>query len=90
MEIGIRELRGDLATFVRRAGTGESILVTVSGRPVARLGPVDGAERSPTLDQLVAVGAVIAPRVRADDRPVVRTRLPVDARPDRELRKVRG
>ncbi|MCU0309348.1 MAG: type II toxin-antitoxin system prevent-host-death family antitoxin [Acidimicrobiales bacterium] len=90
MEIGIRELRADLAAVVRRAGAGESVVVTVSGRPVARLGPVDTPDPSPGLDQLVAVGAVIPPRVRPDDRPVARARIPVDARPERELRKVRG
>lgn len=39
--IGIRELRADLAALVRRAGNGQQVVVSVGGRPVARLGPVD-------------------------------------------------
>jgi prevent-host-death family protein len=88
MEIGIRELRSGLATFVRRAAEGESIVVTQSGRPVAVLGPVDGG-RADGLAQLVAHGAVRAPRLRPSPEPVERERMPVDARSDVELRKVR-
>ena len=46
MHVGIRELRADLASTVRRAAAGESIVVTVGGRPVARLGPLDGGPPS--------------------------------------------
>lgn len=88
MAIGIRELRADLATHVRRAAAGESIVVTVSGRPAALLGPLGGG-RAQALDDLVATGAVLAPRLRPGRRSVVRERLPVDARSDVELRKVR-
>ena len=88
MQIGIRELRAGLAAYVRRAAAGESIVVTQSGRPVAVLGPVDGS-RAPGLDDLIAHGAVVAPRVRAGRAGVERERLPVDARSDVELRKVR-
>lgn len=42
--IGLRELRQDASGVVRRVEGGESIEVTVSGRPVARLVP---AGRSP-------------------------------------------
>ncbi len=89
MRIGVRDLRADLAGVVRRAAAGESFVITVSGRPAATLGPVGGTQPGPTLDELVALGAVVAPRTRADDRPVPRERVPVDARSDRELRKVR-
>jgi prevent-host-death family protein len=40
MEIGLRELRQHASDLVRRAEQGESITVTVSGRPAARLVPV--------------------------------------------------
>ncbi|MDO9356739.1 MAG: type II toxin-antitoxin system prevent-host-death family antitoxin [Solirubrobacteraceae bacterium] len=36
------ELRDDLARVLRRAEAGECIVVTVSGREVAELGPVQG------------------------------------------------
>ena len=84
----MRELRADLAAHVRRAAAGESIVVTQSGRPVAVLGPVGGA-RQPVLAELIAHGAVVAPRVRPSTRAHERERLPVDARSDVELRKVR-
>ena len=39
--LGVRELRNQTAATVRRAGGGERILITVDGRPVAQLGPID-------------------------------------------------
>jgi prevent-host-death family protein len=38
--IGLRELRQDASTFVRRVQEGESFTVTVQGRPAAQLVPV--------------------------------------------------
>ena len=86
MRIGIRELRADLANLVRRAGAGEEVIVTVGGTPVARLGPLGGGSSS--LDDLVASGAVVAPRARRHPEPEV-VDVPVDARSDRALRDVR-
>ncbi len=86
--IGIRELRAGLSGYVRRAAAGETIVVTVSGRPVAVLAPVNAAPE-PSLDDLVALGVVLAPRGRRAAHPVSRERLPVDARSDAELRTVR-
>jgi len=87
MHIGIRELRSDLASAVRRASAGESIVVTVGGRPVARLGPLDPGG-GPTLDDLIATGAVVPPRRRRPpDAEVVEVAVDVDV--DRALRDVR-
>jgi len=88
MQIGVRELRAGLSGFVRRAAAGESIVVTQSGRPVAVLGPV-GGHHPPGLEDLLAHGLVVAPRVRPSSTAPARERLPVDARSDVELRKVR-
>jgi prevent-host-death family protein len=88
MAIGVRQLRAGLAGFVRRAAAGESIVVTVSGRPAAVLGPV-GPGGTLTLDDLVAAGAVVGPRARRHRADVERERLPVDARSDVELRRIR-
>jgi prevent-host-death family protein len=38
-QVGLRELRQQASELVRRAEQGEELLVTVSGRPAARLGP---------------------------------------------------
>lgn len=88
MQIGVRELRANLAGLVRRARAGESIVITVSGRPAAVLGPLGGTADA-GLDDLVATGAVVPPRARAGRPSAPRTPLPVDARSDAELRKVR-
>lgn len=37
--VGLRELRQDASGLVRRAQAGEEIMITVSGRPGARLVP---------------------------------------------------
>ncbi len=50
--IGVRQLQQNAATTVERVRLGESIEVTVRGRPVARLVPVAGS----LLDQLEAAG----------------------------------
>src|SRR5258706_4698436 len=73
LRVGIRELRNDVAAVVRRAAAGERIVVTVDGRPVAQLGPLEPAG-TPTLDDLVASGHAVAPR-----RPPPPAPPPVDA-----------
>ena len=99
MHVGIRELRADLANAVRRAGAGESIVVTVGGRPVARLGPLD-AGGGPSLDELIAAGALVPPRLpmrrSSATSGVAELRrepevvdVPVDATTERALREVR-
>jgi prevent-host-death family protein len=40
-----RELRNNIAEVLRRAEAGERITITVAGRPVAELGPVQTARR---------------------------------------------
>ena len=90
-ELGIRQLRGELATVVRRAAAGDSIDISVGGRAVARLGPLVGTSAAPAaLADLIATGAVIAPRrsdARAASGAVVVWR---NVRLDRLLREIRG
>jgi prevent-host-death family protein len=38
-----RDLRNKVGAILRRAEAGESFTITVRGRPVARLGPLEGA-----------------------------------------------
>ena len=40
-----RELRNDVSTILKRVEAGEEFVVTVSGRPVAELRPVGGAQK---------------------------------------------
>ena len=97
-ELGIRELRADLAARIRRASVGESTVITVNGRPAARLGPLDatgpggGGSRGGdvSLTALIASGALVPPR-RAD-RHVPEGTVAVwgAVRLDRLLREVRG
>jgi prevent-host-death family protein len=78
--IGIRELRADLAALVRRAGAGQEVVVSVGGRPVARLGPV-----GETLDP-----SVLPPR--RSDPPRLGPPIAVwsGVRLDRALKELRG
>jgi antitoxin (DNA-binding transcriptional repressor) of toxin-antitoxin stability system len=90
--IGIRDLRADLATHVRRAAAGTATTITVDGKAVAVLGPLSpaGNDQHATIAALVASGALIAPR-RLDGR-VADGTVPTwgGVRLDRLLREVRG
>jgi prevent-host-death family protein len=43
-----KELRNHVGEVLRRAEAGEELTITVSGRPVAQLGPVRGAHWVPS------------------------------------------
>ena len=88
--IGIRDLRTDLAAAVRRAATGQRVVISVGGRAVAQLGPIEPEQGQTVLADLVAAGAVIAPR-RCDAARLSRP-VPVwsGVRLDRALKELRG
>jgi antitoxin (DNA-binding transcriptional repressor) of toxin-antitoxin stability system len=89
--MNMRMLRSGLAAALRRAEAGERIVVTVGGRAVAQLGPVEtlATDAQPTLDDLAARGLVI--RARRTDPPTaeVVVALPVGARLDRLVAEIR-
>ncbi len=87
--VGIRQLRNQVAGVIRRARGGERIVVTVDGIPVAQLGPLEPTGR-PCLDDLIATGAVLAPRRPDRPPPPPPAPLPVDARVDRVVAEIRG
>jgi prevent-host-death family protein len=89
--MNIRELRANLAAAVRQAGAGHRVVVTVGGRPVAQLGPLEpaGPERQPTLDDLAARGLVVQARRGDRPDPDVLVAVPVGTRLDRLLAEVR-
>jgi len=103
VDIGTRQLRAELADFVRRAGTGERFVVSVGGRPVAQLGPIEsgGTTGPETLEDAARLGLVERPHLAENvegsaDLPVDRQEsaldspFPADVRVDRILRQVRG
>ncbi|MEY2421884.1 MAG: hypothetical protein QOI95_1951 [Acidimicrobiaceae bacterium] len=85
----IRELRANLATAVRQAEAGHRVVVTVGGRPVAQLGPLDHGAGEPTLDDLAVRG--LLQKARRSDRPAPElvVAMPVGTRLDRLLDEVR-
>ena len=89
MEIGTRELRANLAAALRQVGAGERLVITVDGRPVAQLGPLEPAG-SPTLADLAASGLVEPPRRAQPAAPPQPADPAVDVRLDRILAEVRG
>jgi prevent-host-death family protein len=72
-QVGVRELRERLSTFLDRVRRGEQIEVTERGQPVAMLVPLP--ESRAVLAELVASGKVTP----ADRRWSPRRRLPVPA-----------
>lgn len=88
--IGIRELRGDLAAAVRRAGSGHRVVISVDGRALAQLGPIEAEQGQTVLADLVAAGAVIAPRRTDAFRPGTPIAIWSGVRLDRALKELRG
>lgn len=89
--VGIRDARSRLSSLVNRAGEGERIVITIGGRPVAQLGPIEADPEQLELDDLVARGLLEA--AHRQDRPTTPD-LVIDSwtggRLDRALREVRG
>lgn len=88
--IGTRELRANLAAALRQAGAGERVVITIDGRPVAQLGPLEPAGGAPTLEELAASGLVEPPRRQDRPAPPEAVDTAVDVRLDRVLAEVRG
>ena len=88
--LGIRELRADLAAAVRRAGTGQRVTISIGGRPIAQLGPLEIEAGQSTMDDLVSAGLIVPPR-RTDEGDHTRP-VPIwsGTRLDKALREVRG
>jgi prevent-host-death family protein len=89
--VQVRELRANLAAAIRQAESGERVVITVGGRAIAQLGPVEPlpSEQQPTIDDLAARGLVV--KARRGDRPPpdVLVVVPVGTRLDRLVAEVR-
>ena len=88
--LGVRDLRADLATHLRRAGAGDRLIITVDGRPAAQLAPISPTG-PPDLDDLAAAGLIRRPSrpdhpTAPDDLPL----LPVDLSVEQILAELRG
>lgn len=89
-KVGVRELRNQVASLLRRAAAGERIVITVDGDPTAQLGPLDPPPGAFTVDDLIAAGLAEAP-ARTDRPPAPPAEdVPVDVRPDNVLDELRG
>ncbi len=74
--IALRELRNQASQVVRRARAGERLIITVDGVPTAEIGPIGAAVRAASLEELIATGAVVPPRVRTPPPPPRPARTP--------------
>ena len=71
MDVGVRELKAKLSSFLQRAAAGEVITVTDRGRPVAVLGPpMTGVDLAAAID----AGWVTPAKTRGGLRTVARHR----------------
>ena len=74
-EVGVRELHDRLSLYVRHVAGGGEVVVTIRGRPVARLSPIDPEDAMAELRARGLVQEPSRPRRRASRR----KRLPVSA-----------
>lgn len=65
--VSITELKARLSEYLRYVSTGEEVVVTERGRPVAVLGPTLGEVDDPRLAELVDRGLVRPGRGRVPD-----------------------
>ncbi len=86
----MRELRANVAALVRRASSGERVVITSDGVPVALLGPLSPAGRDVTVEDLIAAGLLVPPGRRDHPAAPEATALPVDTRSSRVLDELRG
>lgn len=87
--MNIRELRANLSSAVRRAETGQRVVITVGGRPVAQLGPITPVTGGPSIDDLAARGLLHKARRADRPSPDLVVAMPVGTRLDRLLAEVR-
>jgi prevent-host-death family protein len=81
--IGVRALRNDLATQLRRVAQGQQLQVTDHGRPVAVIGPSETPSSS-SVDNALAAGRLRRPVLTG----IAATRNPIDVAPGLRLDRV--
>ena len=88
--IGVRALRNQVSELVRRAERGERIVVTVDGKPMAQLGPLEPDAGGLTLQDLAAAGLIEPPRQSPDRSLPAPYPVPADVSLDRLIDQIRG
>jgi prevent-host-death family protein len=74
-EVGVRELKAKLSEYLRRVREGETVVVTMHGKPVGRIVPIEqGLEAK--LEAMVAAGLAKwsgkhLPAEPPEDRPLI-------------------
>ena len=71
VEVGVRELRASLSSWLDRVQAGDEVIVTDRGKPVARLAPITARGRR---EQLIAEGRLTP--ARKPRTPIDRSTLP--------------
>jgi prevent-host-death family protein len=72
--VGIRDFRNNLSRWLRAVKSGESVLITERGRPVARLTP---ANHSPVIERMIAEGKITPakrPKHKASAKDLIKAR----------------
>ena len=65
-EVGVRQLRDHLSSYMEQVQSGQELVVTDRGRAIARILPISG-ERA--LDRLIREGRVVPAKQRERSRP---------------------
>ena len=87
--IGVRDLRADLATHLKRAEAGASLIVTVDGRPIAHIGTMEPVGE-PSLEDVVALGLVNRPKNNSQPQSAQLSQIPIDVSAHRIIQELRG
>ncbi len=69
VEVGVKQLKSELSAYLRRVARGETVRVTVRGRPVADVVPAARDDRDEAWRRLVAEGRVTPAREPLPSRP---------------------
>lgn len=75
---GVTELKSSLSEMLARVKSGEEILVTEHGRPIARIVPLDVLDPEAGIDELVRAGIVKLPEGPMDEERFRNLRRPED------------
>ena len=88
--IAIRELRNQASQVVRRARAGERLVITVDGVPAAEIGPVGIGDQGTSLPEQIAIGAVVAARLKSPAPPAKPVSAPSGRSSSEVLRQLRA